>query len=510
MALHKIFTQTYRFLSKLILVRSWRMVIVSILIVLIATLFPFNFSFIDNLSIQKIIASFDNNSSFKDIVNNILLFIPLGFSSTAFSRKLKMKPMRRFFTLIISSAGLSLAVEILQMFLPSRSPTPADIANNTIGGIIGIACFYIWHSQSFIDILSSLEKGMMRNYTTKITLLFFGYTLLSFLMLIPWQNATKLSNWNLSYPLLLGNEQTGDRPWHGYISEFKIADKAVSENEILELFDKKSYLNTIGDSLIASYQLADKKSYQDSKGQLPEFLPQGQPPNIVDGKGVALSSRYWLKTGTPTALLSKRIRETSQFTIITTVATADITQTGPARIISLSSSNLRRNFTLGQQQTNLKLRIRTPITGENATDIKLSVPSVFANTKFHYIVITYSQANLKVYVDKLQNYYSFNLLELIPKEQKLLYYTLTFIPLSIYLTFLTILAKKKLNLYRFLIISGMLLPSLLLEIILVIHFGKSVSLTNILIGILLTGSTVLILKLRASMLGSRVIANYNT
>jgi VanZ family protein len=477
----------------------------SILVVLIATLFPFNFYFIDNLSIQKIVASFDNVSSFKDIVNNILLFIPLGFSSTAFSQKLKMKPIRKFFTLIISSAGLSLTVEILQMFLPSRSPTPADIANNTIGGIIGITCFYMWHSQSFIDILSSLEKGMIKNYTTKITLLFFGYTLLSFLILIPWQNATSLSNWNLSYPLLLGNEQTGDRPWHGYISELKIADKVVSENEISELFDNKTYLNTIGDSLIAFYQLADKKSYQDSKGQLPKFLPQGQPSNIIDKEGVALSSSYWLKTGTPTTLLSKRIRETSQFTIITTVATADITQTGPARIISLSSDNLHRNFTLGQQQTNLKLRIRTPITGENATDIKLSVPGVFANTKFHYIVITYSQANLKVYVDNLQNYYSFNLLELIPKEQKLLYYTLTFIPLSIYLAFLTILASRKVNFYRFLLISGIVLPSVVLEIIFVIHLGKSVSLTNILIGILLTGSTVLILRLRALKLVRKAI-----
>ena len=229
MALHKILTQTSSFLSKLILVRSWFLVIISILVVLIATLYPFNFYFIDNFSIRKFATSFDNTTLFKDIVNNILLFIPLGFSSTAFLQKVKMKPISKIFTLIIISAGLSFTVEILQMFLPSRYPTPADIANNTIGGIIGITCFYIWHTQSFIHIFSSVKNSIVRNYVTKITLLLFGYILLLFLILIPWQNTTNLSNWNLTYPLLLGNEQTGDRPWQGYISEVAIADKAVIE-----------------------------------------------------------------------------------------------------------------------------------------------------------------------------------------------------------------------------------------------------------------------------------------
>jgi hypothetical protein len=229
-------------------------------------------------------------------------------------------------------------------------------------------------------------------------------------------------------------------------------------------------------------------------------LSQGQIPNIDEGKGVALSSGYWLKTKTPAVFLSKRIRKTSQFTIITTVATTDTTQTGPARIISLSSGILRRNFTLGQQATNLDLRIRTPITGENATDIKLNIPNVFVDTKFHNIVITYYQGNIQIYVDKIHNLYSFNLLELIPKEQKLLYYALTFIPLAICLTFLTILAKKKLIFYRILLFSGILLPPLILESILVIDTGKAISLINILLGILLTVGTMLILRLRASAL----------
>ncbi|QDL06659.1 VanZ family protein [Brasilonema octagenarum UFV-E1] len=476
------------------------LVIFSILVVLIATLFPFNFSFPDSLSPQLILASFDNTSSFGDLVNNILLFMPLGFGLTALSQRKMMKLMSVFLIVILISAGLSSIVEFLQVFLPSRTPTPTDIVNNTTGGFVGIICFYLWHSQHFIYIWSRVENSRVGNSITKITLLFSGYILLSFLISILWQNSIELSNWSLNYPLMLGNEQTGNRPWQGYISEMHIADKAIAKSDISRLLNSENDFDTIRNYLIASYQLINNTSYQDRTGQLPELSPQGQLPNIADEKGVALSSSHWLKTRTPATYLNKRIRESSQFTIMTTVATADRVQTGPARILSISSSTLHRNLTLGQQETNLDLRIRTPITGANAADLKFSVPNFFTDTNPHKIVITYSQANIQVYIDKLQNFYSFNLLELVPKEQKIFYYALTFIPLGICLTLLTIRKNKKLSFYRFLLFSGILLPSLIVERILVINTGKSISLKNILLGMFFTGVTMLILRLRASAL----------
>jgi glycopeptide antibiotics resistance protein len=473
--------------------------ITSILIILIATLHPFNFLLIDGLSIQIIIASFNNASFFQDIVNNILLFIPLGFSFTASLKKTNVKLVSKFLTVAILSASLSLIVEVLQIFLPSRTPTPADVANNTIGGVLGMVCFYLWDLQSLLYIVSSIKNSKFSNSAKKIALFFSGYILLSFLILIPCQYATSLGNWNLNYPLLIGNERTGDRPWQGYITEVRIADKAIPENSILQLFDPKNNLDTISDSLVASYQFTDRNRYQDRTGQLPELLLQGQLLSIENRKGVALSSSHWLKTGSPATFLSKKLRRTSQFTIVTTVATTDRTQMGPARIISLSSSTLRRNLTLGQQKTNLDLRIRTPITGINATDIKVSIPNIFVDNNFHQIVVTYSKGIIRVYVDKLQNSYSVNLLELIAKEQKVFYYALVFIPLGLCLTFLTIIAKRKLNFYRLLLPSGILLPSIIVESLLVINTGKSISLTNILIGISFTGGTMLIIRLRASV-----------
>ncbi|BAZ09058.1 hypothetical protein NIES4071_08640 [Calothrix sp. NIES-4071] len=478
------------------------LVILSVSAVLIATLYPFNFCFPDSFSLQYIIASFDNSSSFEDFVNNILLFMPLGFSSTAVLQRKNINVIIKLLIITFISTGLSSFVEVLQIFLSSRTPTPADIVNNTIGGIAGMICFYLWHSKSFIYILLRIENSRYSNSIRQITLFFIGYILISFLISILWQSTTNLNNWSLNYPLIFGNENTGDRPWYGYISKLKIADRGFSKSEVLQLLDNESYLDITKD-LLANYKFNDKKTYQDITGQMPKLLPQGDSSNIIDikdDKGMILSPIHWFKTQTPPTLLNKNIRKTSELTVFTTIATADTNQTGPARIISLSRSTLSRNFTLGQQKTNLNLRIRTSITGENAAHIELNVPNIFTDTNFHDIVITYSKATIQVCIDKLQNSYFFNLLELIPIEQKIVYYGLTFIPLGFYLGFLSILARKRLIYNRLLVLFAILLPSLILEIMLVIYSNKSFSIENLIIAASFTGATTFILRLRASKL----------
>jgi p-aminobenzoyl-glutamate transporter AbgT len=73
----KIFSQLPN-LDNSVLPGDFLLVILSILVVLVATLSPFNFSFPDTFSLPELVASFDNSSFFKDQVNNILLFAPLG------------------------------------------------------------------------------------------------------------------------------------------------------------------------------------------------------------------------------------------------------------------------------------------------------------------------------------------------------------------------------------------------------------------------------------------------
>ena len=210
-----------------------------------------------------------------------------------------------------------------------------------------------------------------------------------------------------------------------------------------------------------------------------------------------ISSKHWLESATPVTSLSENISKTSEFTISTTLTTNQTEQTGPARIISLSGDSLRRNFTLGQQGSDLVFRVRTPLTGANASDVKLDVPNVFNDKKPHQIVITYSKSSLIIYVDSIANIHTLNLLDLIPKEKRFFYYGLTFIPFGLFLALLTTLARRKINFYRLMLPAGILLPSLILEGILVQESGKDISLKNLFLGILFTAGTMIVLKARA-------------
>ncbi|MDJ0737868.1 MAG: VanZ family protein [Nostocaceae cyanobacterium] len=483
------------------------LVLVSISVILLATLYPFNFVFIDSLSLAELIASFGNTSFFQDQVNNILLFIPLGFGLTSLLQKVKIKVITKIIIIIVVSAGLSITVEILQVFLPSRIPTPADILNNTIGGFVGWLSFNLYNSENFSYTLTKLENSRASQSIKRMMIFFIGYILLTFIILFGWQSTTNLSHWNPNYPLLLGNELTGNRPWQGYIYQLYIADQAITNNQVSRILADTSYFKNLGDSLLGVYDFNDKYNYQEKDSKLPKLLWQEKAINSHNNKGVYLNNYQWLKTSEPATFINQRISKTSEFTISTTVATANTDQNGPARIISISKDSLRRNFTLGQEGTALDLRLRTPLTGENGSELKLKIPGIFVDTKPHHIIITYSQGTLQVYIDNVHRAYCLNLWELIPIQQKIFYYALSFMPLGICLTLLTIMAKRKQITQKILFWSGILLPSLILEAILISENGKNLSWKDLLLGILFTAVTTLILKLRADILRNNVISN---
>ena len=483
-------------LSQLIFNLAPQIVICSILLILVATLFPFNFTLEDKLSLSAIIGRFKQTTTFlSDQIKNVFLFMPLGFGLMCWLQRARIGTIAKLATVVFISFSLSLLVEILQAFLPSREPTFADIFNNTFSGFLGCLCFYIWKFKVINNISILVNKNKKSFSSKQLTALFAIYIAIAFLLPIPWQSITNLSNWDLNYPLLLGNEKSGDRPWQGFISEVYIADRAISKEEVAKVFADQNGLNSIGRNLIAHYQLNDVNNYSDRTGNLPDLIWRGQPASNYDKRGVFLSEHHWLETADSAQLINQRIREANQFTIGATVASANVKQDGPARIISLSSSTTARNFTLGQQDSHLVVRLRTPVNGENAAYMMNYVFDVFTDTKPHQILITYANSVLEVYVDKLQNSHYFNFLEIIPKPDKILFYGIMFIPLGILLGIITTLSQNRFVFYPF-VYSGILLPAAIVEIILARDSNRTIELANILLGVLMTTVTVSILRMQ--------------
>lgn len=98
------------------LLKDYVLVAISVLVVLLATLYPFRFSFPDSFSLEELINSFSNTSSFQDTVNNILLFLPLGFFCSSLLQRHRVKLGLEILIVILASASLSTIVELLQVF----------------------------------------------------------------------------------------------------------------------------------------------------------------------------------------------------------------------------------------------------------------------------------------------------------------------------------------------------------------------------------------------------------
>ena len=76
-------------------------------------------------------------SVFANLAGNILIFVPYGFFISVASRE------RGFFKTLFFSMGLSLCVEIIQLFTRVGSFDVDDILLNTIGGVFGYIIFLI-------------------------------------------------------------------------------------------------------------------------------------------------------------------------------------------------------------------------------------------------------------------------------------------------------------------------------------------------------------------------------
>lgn len=94
-----------------------------------------------------------------DLVANILSYVPLGFLLVpALAGRLGLTAAALLAAL--AGAGLSLGLETLQNFLPSRVPSNIDLACNTIGAMIGAAAGMNW-GRALVD-GGRLHRARMR------------------------------------------------------------------------------------------------------------------------------------------------------------------------------------------------------------------------------------------------------------------------------------------------------------------------------------------------------------
>jgi VanZ family protein len=83
-----------------------------------------------------------SRSNLIDVTINIIGFVPFGFFLSAWLRLAKNRTASRAFLFsIILGACISLAIELIQAYLPTRDSSLLDVINNTMGTVAGALLF---------------------------------------------------------------------------------------------------------------------------------------------------------------------------------------------------------------------------------------------------------------------------------------------------------------------------------------------------------------------------------
>lgn len=375
--------------------------LISAFSIVFATLSPFKFNFLYPLNQFNLNLDF-SVSSVEDCFRNIILFIPFSFTLSLLFLNRNHKKRRLFLSIFVSSFLFSLTVEILQLFLPQRTPTLIDIISNSLGGYIGCLLFKKAGSRT-LDCIRHFSRAMLGFISKKrnIIILMISYCFFVLSLTTHLNFLVSLNGWDSNFPLVIGNELTGDRPWDGYIKELYIFNRELSAEEIEDLIksDRKSLV--FPPSLLVAVDFRDSTDYKYAIPNLPPltWFDENKTSSIDQANGVSLDGDHWLKSAAAVTPLIDEMRKSSQLSIITNISTKNLVQEGPARIVSISKSPFSRNITLGQKGSDLIVRTRTPFTRGNAARPSIVFPDIFVDTNSHYLAYTYNSKQAKLYVD---------------------------------------------------------------------------------------------------------------
>jgi VanZ like family/Concanavalin A-like lectin/glucanases superfamily len=290
-----------------------------------------------------------------DVVNNILLYMPLGIAVGS-----------SFFQAVLWGAGVSTLAEFLQLGYVDRTPSLADVASNTLGAVLG---YFV--AKRFVS--RRARRPLTLPLPRWLAVAAIPAALLGTLALLHNRPAHDFSNWNPAYQLVVGNEADGGRPWNGTLSAVAIYPFAMPSAEI-------SALAKVG------------RVFPAATGQTPIYGPL--PADVLKAQfNQPLLSPQRQQT------FYNALTQSNQLTILINMQTPDLGQHGPARIVTYSADAWGRNFTLGQNLNGLAFRLRTPATGGNGTDPALYTGPVLEANRQTMVAAVYDGRWSSIYVD---------------------------------------------------------------------------------------------------------------
>ena len=159
--------------------------------------------------------------------------------------------------------------------------------------------------------------------------------------------------------------------------------------------------------LLYAFDEGSGSTVADQSGVLPQHdLSIADPGNVTwSSDHLAINAATKLSTAGAATKLTARAKASGELTIEAWINPANFTQTGPARIVTMSQDTLTRNFLLGQSASTFAARFRA----DGQTDSNNGNPTLFtttgtATTALTHVVFTHRSDGAEVlYVDGIEN-----------------------------------------------------------------------------------------------------------
>jgi glycopeptide antibiotics resistance protein len=349
----------------------------SLLGLLALRLTPFRFVFDGRVPLERISLA---PTSLRDVPLNVLLIAPLAFALAGILSRRGLAWGHIARRVIGYGLLLSVALEAAQLFMPARVPSVADVAANAAGLALGLWVYRAW-TVGFAAAVAAAATP--RN----LALVSAFYLAAVALLLAALFNGARLAPWDNAYPLLLGNEADGERPWKGQVDVLALFDRALDPVEAAAALEGE-----MPPGAFARYRLTGPGPYMDEMNRLPALAWAGPAGPGTDGQ---VGPGAWL-AARPPAGWSSAVAETSDFSVVLVFTPENAEQRGPARLMTVSGDKSHRNLTIGQAGPDLVIRLRTAVSGDNGRKPEVVLPGGMAAAP-QSLVVTYDAPRLVVY-----------------------------------------------------------------------------------------------------------------
>ena len=378
---------------------------------LILTLHPFALSGNSSITVSEFLGEFltvrplaIKTAATKDFAQNVIFFIPFG---ALFYCCLKYPQKSRTVTLWLAlgaGGALSLLIEVSQLFL-GRHSSVSDVIANSLGSACGAFVSSLFPVPMRVALVWGWEKLKTSKFFLLCILIFGAAPLILSIAQMPWP---KFRTWDSSFPFQLANEATLDRPWLGRIHLVAVYNRGLTAAEIANNFrsgfSKGATETRAKNGLVALYTFAERTGQivHDVSGSGDPLNLSIEPPTHVnwlsESNGVEVARPAIIQSQAPVNKLMDAFRNADELSLEAWFAPKNLTQNGPARLVSFSGDLKRHNFTLGQQGSEVVFWLRNLISSR-VGGTGLRTDDGVLTLDVSHVVGTYSRGIERLYIN---------------------------------------------------------------------------------------------------------------